>query len=558
MNRNLRQSVAIGLLLTAATLAVYAQVVEFDFIEFDDREYVIQNTQIHGGVTAEAVQWALTTGYAANWFPLTWISLMVDFEIWELDPAGYHATNLLLHILNTLLLFGVLESMTRRRWRSAFVAALFALHPLHVESVAWVAERKDVLSTFFGLLSMAAYVRYARRGGTAAYVGTAFFLAMGLMAKPMLVTLPFVFLLLDYWPLDRMRSVAGDRPTGEDTVATRFGSLGRSIRPLLREKLPLLALAALSSGVTWVVQVKGGTVTSTDSLPLTLRAANAVVSYVQYMRKTIWPSDLRFFYPYPVPEWGGPTLAAWQVAGALGVLLAISVWVVRSNRRYAMVGWLWYLGTLVPVIGLIQVGRQAMADRYTYVPLIGLFIIVAWGSAELAATLRHRRAEIAAGLVAALLLAALAGRSWAQARYWRAPIPLFEHALELNPRDATNHYYVGTMLGDRGQLEEAIVHYRIALGIHPRYGEAHGKLGLALHLQGRLDEAIVHYRESVELKPDWAQSHYRLGNALRLRGEVDEAIRHYRRALQIEPDYLEAQHNLRLTLQARGEPDAAP
>jgi hypothetical protein len=541
-----------------ATLSVYAQVVGFDFVEFDDREYVIKNEQIHGGVTAEALRWAFTTGYAANWFPLTWISFMVDFEIWELNPAGYHATNLLLHILNTLLLFGVLESMTRRRWRSAFVAALFALHPLHVESIAWVAERKDVLSTFFGLLSMGAYVRYARRGGTVPYLGTAFFLAMGLMAKPMLVTLPFVFLLLDYWPLDRMRLAPGDREAGDGTEPTRFQALERSIGPLVREKLPLLALSALSSGVTWVVQVTGGTATSTDALPMTLRAANAVVSYVRYMRKAIWPSDLAFFYPYPVPDWGGPTLAAWQVAGAVGLLLAISVWVIRSNRRYAVVGWLWYLGTLVPVIGLIQVGRQAMADRYTYVPLIGLFIIVAWGSAELAARLRYRRAELAAGLVATLLLAGLAGRSWAQARYWRGPVPLFERALELNPRDATNHYYLGTLFGHRGQIDEAIGHYRVALRINPRYAEAHGKLGLALHLQGKLDEAIVHYREAVKLEPEWAESHYRLGNALRLQGELDEAIHHYRRALKIEPESVATQHNLRLTLQAKSDLDAAP
>jgi hypothetical protein len=411
--------------------------------------------------------------------------------------------------------------MTRRRWPSAFVAALFALHPLHVESVAWVAERKDVLSTFFGLLSMAAYVRYARRGGAGSYFGAAFFLAMGLMAKPMLVTLPFVFLLLDYWPLDRLRSVAVEGESGEGPEATRFDALERSIRPLVREKLPLLGLAAISSMVTWVVQVKGGTVTSAEALPLSLRAANAVVSYVQYLRKTVWPSDLAFLYPYPVPEWGGPTLSAWQVAGALGMLLAITAWVIRSNRRYAVVGWLWYLGTLVPVIGLIQVGRQAMADRYTYVPLIGLFLIVAWGADELVVRLRHRRARLAAGLVAVLLLGAFAGRSWVQARYWRGPVSLFERALELNPRDATNHFYLGTLLGDRGQLAED-------------------------------------YREALALEPDWAESHYRLGNALRLQGELDEAIRHYRRALEIEPDHVEARHNLRLTLKTRGERDVAP
>jgi tetratricopeptide (TPR) repeat protein len=556
MDPNLRRSLLIGGLLTGATLAVYAQAVGFDFVKIDDGLYVTQNEVVQRGLTSRGVRWALTTGYGTSWTPLTWLSLMLDFELYGLDAAGYHATNVALHLLNALLLFAVFQSMTREPWPSAFVAALFALHPLHVESVAWVAERKDVLSTFFGLLSMAAYVRYARNGGRGAYLATAALLALGLMAKPMLVTLPLVFLLLDYWPLDRLRPAAG-REAAEGPERARPAAGPASIGVLLAEKAPLLALAALSGLATWVVQVSGGAVASAGSLPLTLRASNAVVAYARYLGKAIWPSDLSYFYPYPVPAWGGAPLTGAQVAGALGLLVAISIGVVWSRRRYAVVGWLWYLGTLVPVIGLIQVGRQAMADRYTYLPLIGLFVIVAWSGSELAARLRQRPAlRIAVGLVAVTVLVACAGRSWWQARLWRGSEPLFQRALALNPRDATTNFHLGTLLADRGETEEAIRHYRQALATHPRYADAHAALGIALQQEGRLDAAIARYREALAIEPDRVNTHFRLGNALRLRGDLDEAIAHYRRALELRPDFAEAGINLHFALKQRR--DAAP
>ncbi|MEE8476388.1 MAG: tetratricopeptide repeat protein [Myxococcota bacterium] len=519
-----RATLLIGGLLVAGTLAVYAQTLSFDFVDYDDMEYV--NEQVRRGLTADSLAWALTTGHGGLWIPLTRISLMLDVELFGTEAAGFHATNVALHILNTLLLFAVLQSATGTRWRSAAVAALFALHPLHVESVAWITERKDVLSTAFGLLSLGAYIRFARSGSAFAYAATALLLALSFMAKPMLVTWPFVFLLLDAWPLGRLRSRG-------------------QLRRLSLEKVPLLAVSLASIAITYIVQARWGNVTQVDAIPAPLRLANAVVSYVRYLGKTLWPLELSSFYPYPnILGTGGPMLTKWDAAGALMLLVVITLAVVVCRRGYVRVGWLWFLGTLFPAIGLVQVGRQAMADRYTYIPLIGLFVLVVWGGAELASMLQRRGLRTGAFALAVALLVALGARSFVQVHFWRDSVPLFERALEVNPEDSESHARLGVTLGSRGRLEAAVHHFREAVRLRPRFAEAHAKLGFVLNLQHRNDLAVVHYRRSLDLLPDQAAVHFQLGNALRDRGEREAAIRHYRRAVDLDPGYFEARRIL--------------
>ncbi|MEE9212838.1 MAG: tetratricopeptide repeat protein, partial [Phycisphaeraceae bacterium] len=550
----MRRSLIVYLLLIAATVTVYGQVIQFEFVDFDVPKYVTENWHVRDGLTADGIVWAFTTGHASNWHPLTWLSHMLDCQLYGLNAAGHHATNVLLHILNTLLLFAVLKSLTGAVWPSSFVAALFALHPLHVESVAWVAERKDVLSTLFWLLATWAYVAYARRSGIGRYLLTAVLLALGLMAKPMLVTLPLVLLLLDYWPLERMRVGRPDGSASDQQILPQ-----RSIAYLLIEKLPLLTLSAASCVVTFVVQRSSGAMGPTDVIPLHLRVANAVVSYVRYMGKMIWPSHLSALYPHPnLP--GGTPLTGWQVAGAGVLLLAISVLVIfMARRRYLLAGWLWYLGTLVPVIGLIQVGVHSMADRYTYVPLIGLFIIIAWGGADLLTQLRSRHALLGRTLggVAALVLAAFLACSWSQARYWHDSIALYAHALELAPRYPRMHSYLGHAMSRRGRLDQAIGHYHQALEIDPNDADTHINLGVALRSQGKLDEATRHYRQALQIRPGDAGAHNNLGVALRSQGKLDQAIGHFRQALAMKPDHVEAHNNLGVALRSQGRPDQA-
>jgi hypothetical protein len=394
-------SLCIYLTLALATLAVFWQVLGHDFVNYDDPDYVYRNPNVQSGITLSSIKWAFTTGHAANWHPLTWLSHMLDWQLFGDNPGWHHLTNLFLHIANTLLLFAVLKRMTNALWRSAFVAAAFALHPLHVESVAWVAERKDVLSTLFWMLTIAAYLRYLERPGTGRYLLTLLIFALGLMAKPMLVTLPFVLLLLDYWPLGRFQFGQIVKSVGQQSrKSLNAFSHWKLSRHLLLEKVPLFALSAISSIVTFLVQRTAGAVTSVETLPLKLRIANTFVSYLTYIQKMVWPSRLAMFYPYP-----DKTDLIWQTVVFALLLLIISlgvIWLMR-RRRYLLTGWLWYLGTLVPVIGLVQVGDQALADRYTYVPLTGLFIIIAWGVPDLIAKWRFRKHALAASAIAVLL-----------------------------------------------------------------------------------------------------------------------------------------------------------
>ncbi|MEJ2429930.1 MAG: tetratricopeptide repeat protein [Deltaproteobacteria bacterium] len=536
----MRRELFIGLFLTVATLVVFWQVGNHAFIHVDDSEYVTDNVHVNTGLSWDNLTWAFTSTHAANWHPLTWLSHMLDCELFDLNPKGHHLTSVLFHLVNTLLLFLILRWMTGALWRSGLVAALFALHPLHVESVAWVAERKDVLSTFFLFLTLLSYIWYVQRSGFYRYLLIILFFTLGLMAKPMVVTLPFVLLLLDYWPLERIRlAQSGSSHAGQSHPSTFTKKPKAQAFSLLLEKTPLFVLAAGSCLVTFLVQRSGGAVGALEVYPFYIRVANGLVSYVNYIIKMIWPQNLAVFYPHP-----GQGLPMWQAAGAGLLLLVISIAVIRLGRRYPYlpVGWLWYVGTLVPVIGLVQVGAQAMADRYTYVPLIGLFFMIAWGVTDLLGSWRYGKPALA--VAATILLSALMVCTTVQVSYWKNSLTLFEHTLRATSHNSQIHNNLGNVLTQKGKLQEAIAHYTKALEISPNYAEAQINLGVALTRQGRLKEAIKHYSAALELKSNSAELHNNLGVALFGLGDIPGAIRNYLAAVQLKPDYAEAHNNL--------------
>jgi tetratricopeptide (TPR) repeat protein len=503
------------LALVALVAAVYAPVRNHAYINFDDTQYVSENAHVAGGLTRDAVGWAFTTTHAGNWHPLTWISHMLDVQLFGVDPGAHHVTNVVLHACNTLLMFWLLLRLTRALGRSLFVAAVFAVHPLHVESVAWIAERKDVLSAFFGLLCLLAYHAYARDPRPIRYAAVAGTFALALLAKPMLVTLPMLLLLLDHWPLGR----ASRTP----------------LRRLLLEKAPLFALSAASSAITLWAQSGGGAVKALDALPLGRRAANASLAYVGYLQKTLWPEGLAVLYPYP------SAIPAWQVAGALTLLALVTFVALRERKRrpYLVVGWLWYLGMLVPVIGLVQVGSQPMADRYTYLPMVGVLVAFAWGMHELLSARDARWLPIAAALV----IAACASVARRQVGHWRDSFALWEHALAVTRDNARAHANLGHALSKLGRLDEAIPHYEAALRQKPDFAEAHNNLGYALAAQGRNGDAIGHYREALRLIPDYQEAHNNMGVALAEQGQP-QAIAHFEQALRSRPDLPELHNNL--------------
>jgi Flp pilus assembly protein TadD len=516
-----RTAILLAAVLALATVLIYAPVRQFEFIQVDDPAYVTENPQVLTGLTAGGLRWAMTATHAANWHPLTWVSHMIDVELFGLNAGAHHLTNVAFHVGSTLLLFGWLAYTTRAAGRSFFVAALFAWHPLHVESVAWVAERKDVLSTFLLLLTLWAYVAYVN-GIRGAYGATIVFLALGLMAKPMLVTTPFLLLLLDIWPLRR----------------------SGTWRALIVEKLPLFGLIVLSSIITFVAQQRGGAVAELTTVPVALRLENAIVSYVAYIAKMVWPVDLTMIYPLP------GMIPMWKVAGGVIVLIGISVLVLRQSaaRPYLPVGWFWYVGTLVPVIGIVQVGLQAMADRYTYVPLIGLFIIAAWGLPELLSrvTTHGREAVAASAAIGVLVLAGCAAITSRQIEYWRSSVSLWQHALSVNlgADQFSAHMALGNTLAPQGRTSEAIEHFAAAARLRPESAEAHHGLGKTLVQAGRIDEAITAFSNAIRLAPGLAAAHADLGRALASRDKFVEAIPHLTEAARLEPDRPEPQSDL--------------
>ena len=588
--QRMRLCVSVGL----AILAVLAllPVRDGEFITYDDEGELQRNEHLHRGFTRESLAWSLTSLESSNWTPLPWLTHIADFSVYGENPRGHHLTNLALHAANAALLFHVLMTMTGARWKSAFVAAVFAVHPLQVEPVAWLIQRYTLLSTLFFLLTLGAWVRYAASPGARRYLPVLALCALALMSKPMAVTTPFVLLLLDAWPLGRMKAPTPTSPArgkrgaaapGLPPGATRAAVIGR----LVVEKLPLLAMSVAVSALTFLAQ--SATRSSLEVLPPGLRVQNAIHAYADYLGAFLWPKDLAVFYPYP-----GGGLSTASVIGALAILAAITTlsWRVRARCPAAIVGWLWYPGTLVPVIGIVQVGLQAMADRYMYTPIIGLLIMTAWGSE---AVLRPRVKPAVLAAAAAMIVAALAGCAWVQAGLWRDSVTLFEHtaratgpnpvaqrnlgdafmrkgriddaiaryreSIRLNPYSPEAYYNLAEPLLARGRVEEAEARYRDALRLRPAMYPARYNLAVLLIRLKKFEEAEAQLREAVRLAPDLAPAHYSLGNLLARQGRLAEALPHFQDAVRLRPDDREARLRMErvqamLASGARPEPPA--
>ena len=534
-------------LLVLVTIGVYWPVMRHHFVYYDEEVYVTSNVHVQKGLTWENIKWACFNPVGNNWHPLTIWSHMADCQLFGLKPWGHHLTSVLLHALNTVLVFLFLRSLTGALWRSALVAALFGLHPLHVESVAWVAERKDVLSTCFGLLSLIFYARYGRKRlavenrdikaqGVSAprafdYLLALIFFALGLMSKPMLVTWPFVLLLLDYWPLERFK--------------------GKSAWRLVTEKIPFFALAVAASVVTVVVQKRTGAVVAAEALPLGVRSGNALISYCRYLGKLFWPTDLAVFYPHP----GFWPLEKVLLAGGLIVGLSVLFFVQRRRYPFLLMGWLWFCGTLVPVIGLVQVGGQAMADRYSYIPSLGVLVIAVWGVYELTKSWHYRAVALSLAGAAAIVLCLVLTRQ--QLGHWKDGEALFRHALEVTENNYLARLGLGSALDEKGQIDAAIKEFQEAIRLKPDYAHAHNNLGSALYEKGQTDKATREFQEAIRLKPDYAEAHNRFGVTLVRKGQSDAAIREFQEAIRLKPDYAEAHGNLGGALVRKGQIDEA-
>lgn len=552
--------VIVSILLVGIVWAVFGQTLLHEFV-YDDSDYVYENPRITHGLTLDGIQWAFTHVHANNWHPLTTVSHMLDCQLYGLQPGGHHSTNVLLHAVTTILLFLALWQLTGTCWPSAFVAALFAIHPLHVESVAWVAERKDVLSGVFFALILWTYARYVRSPGSShgRYMLVLALFALGLMCKPTLVTVPFVLLLLDYWPLRRFatrsltsqssRSARNHRADRRDDSPTRGGH--HPIQYLLVEKLPFLVLAAASSLATLLAQ--GAAVTTTRQLTLGDRVGNALVSYVTYLGQMIWPAGLAVFYPYPEGNMA-------QAILALLVLLIMSVvfFLWRGTYPYLLIGWFWFLGMLVPMIGLVQVGAQARADRYTYLSQIGLYLLVTWGVMELSARWRRRLDALVA--MALLIVAGLGARSYFQTSYWMNSETLWRQTLAHTSNNYVAYNNLGRALTLAGRLDEAVVNFRKALEICGAVcADVHNNLGHALSRKGEWAEAISAYRTAIQTWPNGPNAHNNnnLGISLAKAGQTDEAIEQFNEALRIDGNYPDAHRNLAVLLLQLGRRDEA-
>ena len=539
-----RPDLLILLGLAVVTFGIYAQLIGHRFITFDDPTYIQENPMVNRGVTLAGLAWAFTTFHAGNWHPLTWIAHMIDSQLFGMIAGGHLLVNALIHAANTLLLFWFLLRTTHARWPSALVAALFALHPLHVESVAWASERKDTLSTFFGLLSLIAYVRYAEAPSIRRYAWVAIMLALGLLAKPMLVTWPFVMLLLDYWPLGRF---LGSGVKGQPASRSHAGGGWSVVRGLVVEKIPLFALVAASAVVTSVAQSHGGGIRTLTEFPIAVRLSNAIVAYAKYLLLAFWPNDLAVYYPYT-----GTGIPAWQVIGAALLLIAITAFCFsqRKIRPYLIVGWLWFLGTLVPAIGLVQVGGQTMADRYFYIPSIGLFIALVFGLADIAET--RRVAPWLSAAIANVVLLALAALTNAQIHRWSDSFILFKHALTVALPSVIVEDCLGLAMHRNGQLDEAVPHFERALQMKPDDYTALLTMGVTRFYQGRAPEAIEYAQAAIRSNADRPKAHNLLGMALAKQNRNEAALDEVRRASELAPEEAEIRNNLGLALARLG------
>jgi tetratricopeptide (TPR) repeat protein len=506
---------AIYLFLFVTTLLVYSQVSNFAFLTFDDNSGLLGNPQVRNGFSWSGIVWAFTTAYASNWFPLTWLSHMLDFQLFGMDPGWHHLTNVLIHALSSVLLFALFKRMTGRTWESAFVAFVFALHPLHVESVAWVSERKDVLFAFFWFLTTWLYLDFVDKKTLKAYLLMVLAFCCGLMSKQMIVTLPFALLLLDLWPLKRS-----------------------GLRALILEKVPLAALAAGASVITFLAQRKGGAVQSLASTSLAERAANAVMAYVLYIADFIWPTKLAFFYPYPARWPMGEVLFAAIALAAMSIVVVLAF----RSRPYLAVGWFWYLGTLAPVIGLIQVGHQSRADRYTYIPLIGISIMLAFEWPAASARWPALKKFVPAVAVLACLGWMLV--TWVQIKYWKDSAALYQRAIAVTDANYLAHMNLGVDLVAQGRYQEGMRELYTSLEENQDLPHGRNSLGVALYMLGRKNEAIEQFAESIRLLPTDAEPHSNLGNALMDLGKLDDAIREFNTALRIDPGMANAYYGL--------------
>jgi protein O-mannosyl-transferase len=523
----------ICLFLLISTFFVYSQVQYYDFINLDDPLYITENLNLKEGLTPESFIWAFTTSYDGNWFPITWLSHLLDYHLFGINPQGHHLTSLLFHIANVLILFIVLFRMTGALWKSAFVATLFAFHPINIESVAWVAERKNVLSSFFWMLTLLAYSYYVRKANLINYSFVVLFFVLGLMSKAMLVTLPFVLLLVDYWPLDRFKKIK--------TYKLFRLKNHSSFNYLLLEKIPLLILSLGSCITTFILQKNGGSVRPEDLFSLQARIINSLVSYVKYLELMVLPKDMSIFYPHP----GDLPILKGVIFGIILFLITFIVLKRVHRMPYLPIGWFWYLGTLVPVIGLVQVGGQAMADRYAYIPLIGIFIMVVWGLSQLMEKWRHRYKVLI--FLSLIYIPTLMVLTWNQLNHWKNSISIFSHAISVTkdeyPDFALVHNNLGRALRHKN-IDLAIQHYNKAIMINPRYALPHYNLGNALYKEKHIEEAISHFESSIRLNPNFYNSHYNLGTALLNKGRVDDAIRHFMIAIKLKPDFADTYFNL--------------
>jgi len=523
----LAQDAAVVVAIAIVTAIIYAQAVYHQFLTYDDPAYVTQNAHVLGGLSRANLAWAFTTGTASNWHPLTWLSHMVDAQYFGANPAGHHAVSVVLHGLNSIVLFLALKRLTGARWASALVAALFLVHPLHVESVAWISERKDLLSAFFFFAGLWAYARYAERPNAARYVTVTVLFALGLLSKPMLVTMPFVLLLLDYWPLQRMT--------------------GRTLKRLALEKAPWFALSFASSIVTFMVQRVGGAVRTFEVYPLRIRLENAAIAYAEYLCKMVWPHPLVVYYPH-----AGAATSLGLAGASMAALLLITgvVWMTRG-RGHLLVGWLWYLGMMVPVIGIVQVGTQAFADRYTYLPLIGIFMMGAWELARVAE--RGRAARLTAIAGATLVLTALAVMAWTQLGYWHDGLRLFSHAAANTQNNTVAYGNLAQAYFAQGDLDAAERYAGQLLSVTPDDSDALSLVGAVQLQKGNFASAEDHLRRAITVNPNNARAHNNLAGALANLGKLDEAIAHLEEAVRLAPDYEGARNNLERFKKLRGK-----
>lgn len=529
-------------MLVSITFGVYLQVANHTFLNLDDPDYVTDNLHVSSGISVKNITWAFSSVEAANWHPVTWLSHMADAQFYGLNPRGHHLTSVAIHSVSALLLFFLLLRLTDALWQSLFVASMFALHPLHVESVAWVAERKDVLSAFFCFTTLIIYSEYVVKQKPALYVAALFFFLCGLMSKPMLVTLPVVMMLIDFWPLDRYRDNWGEPGPNQYLV---------SLALLVKEKIPFFVCSILSVLITLYAQGNSGAIASLAKTSLLHRIENSVFAYVKYIGKLLWPRDLAIYYPFPL------SIPLWNVIVSLLFLLMLSVAAIRlaRSRPYFTVGWFWFLITLLPVIGLIQVGEQSMADRYSYIPATGVFILLAWGVPSLIHDVRYRQRIAALFFGTAVIASAIA--TWNQLRYWRDDISMYQHSLKVTSGSTLLYNNLGLAYATKNDLDAAIREYIKALRLNPDYADAHNNMGVALHARGELDAAILEHQRAIQLRPGNSKMHYNLGCAFDKRGNPDEARHEYQEALRISPGNIDAHCNLGVVLAKKGDLDAA-